>query len=58
MNGIEISVIVVVAALFAAAVGYLIKRKLKNKDGGNCCEDCSHCSFCRRRNGKEKEERQ
>ncbi len=57
MTGIEISVIVVVAALFAAAVGYLIKRKLKNRDGGNCCEDCSHCSLCRR-NKKEKEEKQ
>jgi len=47
MSGIDIAIIAVVAALFAVALGYILYRKLKHKDGcGDCC-DCSHCTHCR-----------
>lgn len=43
MNGVDIAIIVVVCAAFAAAVGFLIYRKVKHK--GGCCDcGCEHCS--------------
>lgn len=44
MNGIDIAIIVVVSVLFAAAVGYLIYRKLKHK--GGCCDCGESCGTC------------
>ncbi len=48
MNGIEIAVIVIVAVLFAAALGYIIYRKLKHKGGCDCdCGgNCASCGAC------------
>ena len=46
MNGIDIAIIVVVSALFVAALGYIIYRKLKGK-GGCDCADCASCGACK-----------
>ena len=42
MSGIDIAIIVVVCVLFAAALGYIIYRKVKHK---GCC-DCADCASC------------
>lgn len=47
MNPVDIAVIVVVCVAVAAAIGYLIYRKVKGK-GGCCdcngsCKSCPHC---------------
>ncbi len=54
MKPIDIAIIVVVAALFAAALGYIIYRKLKHK-GGCDCGDCASCGACDKRRGKNHE---
>ncbi|MDE7453260.1 MAG: FeoB-associated Cys-rich membrane protein [Clostridia bacterium] len=49
MNGWEIAVLVIVCAAFAAAVGFMIYRKIKHK-GGCCdcgCDGCTGCSKCK-----------
>lgn len=54
MNGLDIVITVVVCVAFAAAVGFLIYRKLKRKDG--CCDcGCEHCSMnCKRKENKDR----
>lgn len=47
MKAIDIAIIVIVAALFAVALGFMIYRKLKGK-GGCDCGDCSACCGCKR----------
>lgn len=44
MNGVDIAVIVIVCVAVAAALGYLVYRKVKHR--GGCCSDCSDCSEC------------
>ncbi|MDE7380150.1 MAG: FeoB-associated Cys-rich membrane protein [Clostridia bacterium] len=47
MGALEIAIIVIVAAGFAAAVGYIIYRKVKHKGGCDCgCEGCPHSCNC------------
>lgn len=43
MGPVDIAVIVIVSVAVAAALGYIIYRKVKHK--GGCC-DCSDCSSC------------
>ncbi len=43
MSGIDIAITVVVAVLFAAALGYMIYRKLRHKGGCDCGGDCGAC---------------
>ena len=51
MNGIDIAIIVVVCVLFAAALGYIIYRKLRHK--GCCdCADCASCGACKKNEDK------
>lgn len=47
MGAAEIAIIVVVCAAFAAAVGYIIYRKVKGKGGCDCgCAGCPHSGTC------------
>lgn len=47
MSGVDIAIIAFVVALFAAALGYIIYRKVKHK--GCCdCSDCSACGACKK----------
>ena len=51
MSGIDIAIIVVVCVLFAAALGYIIYRKVKHK--GCCdCADCASCGGCKKSENK------
>lgn len=55
MTAIDIAVIVVVSVAFAAAVGFMIYRKIKHKGGCDCgCSDCCHCSRCGKENNRDK----
>lgn len=45
MNSVDVAIIVVVAVMFSAALGYIIYRKAKHK--GSCdCGDCAACCGC------------
>lgn len=47
MNGVDIAIIVIVCVAAAAAIGYLIYRKVKHKGGcDRGCQGCSGCSAC------------
>ncbi len=50
MNGIDIAIIVIVVAVTATVVGYLVRRKIKGKPfdpGCDCCKgDCACCGKC------------
>ncbi len=48
MGALEISIIVIVAVAFAAAVGYIIYRKVTHKGGCDCgCAGCPHSCHCK-----------
>lgn len=48
MGALEISIIVIVSVAFAAAVGYIIYRKVTRKGGCDCgCEGCPHACHCK-----------
>ncbi len=49
MSGIDIAIIVIVSVLFAAALGFLIYRKLKGKSGCDCGGSCAACGLCNKR---------
>lgn len=47
MGALEIAIIVVVAVAFAAAVGYIIYRKVTHRGGCDCgCSGCPHACHC------------
>lgn len=50
MSGIDIAVIVTVAALFVTAVAFIIRAKLKGKSSCDCGGDCAHCGACKNKN--------
>lgn len=58
MSGVDIAIIAVVAALFVAALGYLVYRKVKGKSGcdcgGDCGGNCAHCGGASGGCGKDK----
>lgn len=48
MGALEIAIIIVVAVAFAAAVGYIIYRKVTRKGGCDCgCGGCPHACHCK-----------
>ena len=54
MGALEIAIIVVVCAAFAAAVGTIIYKKVTHK-GGCCGCDCGRgCAFCAQRKNADK----
>lgn len=47
MSPLDIAIIVVVSVAFVAAVGAIIYRKVRKKDGCGCgCSGCPHSSSC------------
>ncbi len=53
MNWFDITIIVVVAASFVAAVGAIIYRKVKGKGDCDCgCSGCPHACSCASKKNK------
>ena len=57
MGALEIAIIVIVSAAFAAAMGYIIYRKVTHKGGCDCgCGGCPHACHCK--DGEKKKDNQ
>ncbi len=53
MKPVDIVIVVAVAVLFLAALGYIIYRKVKHKGSCDCgdCAACGHCSAAKKDRG-------